>query len=240
MSAMTELVNIRQTKVRRTSKPSKAERREGRAAYLFLAPWFVGLALITIGPMVASFGLSFTRLQPAEPAEVDRLRELHADADRRAARHLAAGDVQLRVHLAAAAARGRAVPRDRARPGPSRPRVLPVGVLPALAARGSVAIAILWRQIFGVDGLVNSGARRLRHRGAGLDLQPRHRARHADDPERLDVRLADGHLPRRAPPDPHHVLRGGRRRRRQPRPAALPDHDPAADPDHLLQRRCSS
>jgi multiple sugar transport system permease protein len=35
-------------------------RRESRAAYLFLAPWIIGFAVFTAGPMVASLVLSFT------------------------------------------------------------------------------------------------------------------------------------------------------------------------------------
>ncbi|MCC5781006.1 sugar ABC transporter permease [Nitratireductor sp. B36] len=34
---------------------------ESRAAYMFLMPWFIGLVLITIGPVIASLYLSFTR-----------------------------------------------------------------------------------------------------------------------------------------------------------------------------------
>ena len=44
--------------------------------------------------------------------------------------------------------------------------------LPSLLG-GSVAIAILWRQIFGADGLVNQVLGRVRHRGRGLGLRPR-------------------------------------------------------------------
>ena len=36
---------------------------ENRTAYLFLPPWFVGLVCITIGPILASLDLSFTRIQ---------------------------------------------------------------------------------------------------------------------------------------------------------------------------------
>jgi ABC-type sugar transport system permease subunit len=44
----------------RRATPKPAERGENRAAVLFLAPWFAGLALITAGPMIASLYLSFT------------------------------------------------------------------------------------------------------------------------------------------------------------------------------------
>src|SRR4029078_13331879 len=62
MSVVTELA--------RPARPARAEkgaptrrplrRGDGRSAALFLAPWFLGLGLITIGPMVASRYLSFT------------------------------------------------------------------------------------------------------------------------------------------------------------------------------------
>src|SRR4051812_5350074 len=42
------------------SKRSALRASENRAAYLFLAPWFVGLAGITLLPMMASLYLSFT------------------------------------------------------------------------------------------------------------------------------------------------------------------------------------
>src|SRR5690606_30879527 len=37
---------------------------EAVAGYLFLLPWFVGLAVIVLGPMVASLYLSFTDYNP--------------------------------------------------------------------------------------------------------------------------------------------------------------------------------
>ena len=45
----------------RPSHRSRQRRRKDNAtAYLFLLPWFLGLVLITIGPMIASAYLSFT------------------------------------------------------------------------------------------------------------------------------------------------------------------------------------
>ena len=73
--------------------------------------------------------------------------------------------------------------------------------LPSLLG-ASVAIAMLWRQIFGADGLVNQRARAVRHPGPGLDLRPGHGAVDPDRAEHLDVRRADGHLPGRAAADP--------------------------------------
>lgn len=43
----------------RRRKSSRA-RSQAWAAYLFLAPWFIGLFAVTLGPMIASLYLSFT------------------------------------------------------------------------------------------------------------------------------------------------------------------------------------
>ena len=40
---------------------------ENRAAYFFLAPWFLGLVLITLGPTFVSLYLSFTRYNILRP-----------------------------------------------------------------------------------------------------------------------------------------------------------------------------
>src|SRR5690625_1438443 len=56
MSAVAELSQLRK---QRAGKGS-TNKRDGRAAIFFLAPWFIGLALIVAGPLVASHSLSFT------------------------------------------------------------------------------------------------------------------------------------------------------------------------------------
>ena len=58
MSALGEL-----RRIKGTSAPKS--RKQNKAAFLFLLPWFIGLALITVGPMVASFVPVVHRLQPA-------------------------------------------------------------------------------------------------------------------------------------------------------------------------------
>ena len=57
MAAITELSELRK-KGRASRSPS--EKNDGKAALLFLAPWFVGLALIVAGPLFASLYLSLT------------------------------------------------------------------------------------------------------------------------------------------------------------------------------------
>ena len=74
---------------------------------------------------------------------------------------------------------------------------------------GSVAIALLWRQMFGTDGMVNQVLRLF-----GIDAttgwiaDPQVRPGHADPAAHLDLRFADGDLPGRVATDPGHVLRG--------------------------------
>jgi multiple sugar transport system permease protein len=49
------------------SRPGLLQRRESRAAYVFIAPWIIGFVVFTAGPMVASLWLSFTDYSLVEP-----------------------------------------------------------------------------------------------------------------------------------------------------------------------------
>ena len=81
--------------------------------------------------------------------------------------------------------------------------------LPSLLG-ASVAIAVLWRQLFAGDGLVNRSCwRSSASQGPSWISNPDYCALHAGRAERLAVRLADDHLPRRAAADPAGPLRGG-------------------------------
>ncbi|WP_199742397.1 carbohydrate ABC transporter permease [Streptomyces triticirhizae] len=56
--------------------------RDTRAAYLFILPWLVGFALLTAGPMIASFVLSFTNydgIGPTKNVGFDNYRQLFDD-----------------------------------------------------------------------------------------------------------------------------------------------------------------
>ena len=58
------------------------QRRESRAAYLFLSPWIIGFLIFTAGPMVVSLVLSFTDYQlvgPSHSVGMANYRELAAD-----------------------------------------------------------------------------------------------------------------------------------------------------------------
>ena len=52
------------------SRPGQLERREARAAYVFIAPWVIGFLVFTAGPMIASLWLSFTDYSLVEPGHV--------------------------------------------------------------------------------------------------------------------------------------------------------------------------
>ena len=139
------------------SKQSVSPRRkgDGRWALFFLAPWFVGLVLITAGPMGASLYLSFTDydlLSPPQWIGVENFTRMFADPRFRGSLGVTFMYVFVSVPLQLAAALGLALLLDRGMRGLALYRS--VYYLPSLLG-GSVAIAILWRQIFGADGLVN-------------------------------------------------------------------------------------
>jgi multiple sugar transport system permease protein len=138
---------------RRRKDPQR--RRENLIAYLFLAPWFLGLVLITIGPIVASLYLSFTDyplLSPPEWIGLDNFRRMLDDARFFQSLRVTFTYVLISVPLQLAFALLLAVVLDKGIRGLALYRA--VYYLPSLLGT-SVAVAILWRQIFGTNGLVN-------------------------------------------------------------------------------------
>ncbi|MCF4119472.1 sugar ABC transporter permease [Antribacter sp. KLBMP9083] len=148
---------------RRAGVPARRERRrsravsrgDGRAAALFLAPWFAGLILITAGPMVASLYLSFTDydlLTPPEWIGPENYTRMFADPRFLNALQVTFTYVLVSVPIQLALSLALALVLDKGL------RALPfyrsVYYLPSLLG-GSVAVAILWRQVFGADGLLN-------------------------------------------------------------------------------------
>jgi multiple sugar transport system permease protein len=135
----------------------RRRRRSWGAAYLFLAPWLFGFFLLTAGPMVGSLYLSFTSfdlLQAPQWIGLDNYRRMFGDDPR----FVAALSVTLRyvflsVPLKLAFALALAMLLDRGLRGLAFYRS--VLYLPSLLG-GSVAIAVLWKQIFGYDGLINT------------------------------------------------------------------------------------
>ncbi|NOJ61793.1 sugar ABC transporter permease [Arthrobacter sp. 260] len=136
-------------------KLTDAEKKEERASYLFLAPWILGLGLITIGPMAASLYLSFTNynlLQAPEWIGLDNYLRMMQDSRLLNSLRVTFLYVFISVPLQLVAALALALVLDRGMKGLGFYRS--VYYLPSLLG-GSVAIAVLWRQIFGNDGLIN-------------------------------------------------------------------------------------
>jgi multiple sugar transport system permease protein len=124
--------------------------------YLFLLPWFIGFFGLTIGPIITSLYLSFTHfdlLTAPRWAGLDNyIRMFTNDRNFVASMRVTMFFVVFSVPLKLAFALGVALLLNRGMRGLPLYRAL--FYLPSLLG-ASVAIAILWRQIFAGDGLVN-------------------------------------------------------------------------------------
>ncbi|MGW1784983.1 carbohydrate ABC transporter permease [Streptomyces sp. NPDC002143] len=158
MSAINELGSMRRRPPRTAEERRlrrKEESRDNKAGYLFLLPWLVGLLAVTLGPMLASLYLAFTDyslLKPPRWTGLDNIERmihderLHTSLINTFIFVLVSVPLQLLLALLIAMAldrglRGLALYRS-------------IFYLPSLLG-GSVAIAVLWRQMFGTDGLFN-------------------------------------------------------------------------------------
>ncbi|WP_127755075.1 MULTISPECIES: sugar ABC transporter permease [unclassified Devosia] len=124
--------------------------------YLFLLPWFIGFFGLTIGPIISSLYLSFTDFDlltsPDWVGADNYVRMFTNDPKFAASMRVTLFFVLFSVPLKLAFALGVAMLLNRGIKGLPLYRAL--FYLPSLLG-ASVAIAILWRQIFAGDGLVN-------------------------------------------------------------------------------------
>ncbi|WP_353476384.1 sugar ABC transporter permease (plasmid) [Salipiger sp. H15] len=135
---------------------ARAIHRNG-AGYMFLAPWLIGFFCLTLGPALVSLYLSFTDFDLLTSPEFigaqNYVRMVTEDAKFAAAIKVTLVYVALSVPLKLAFALAIAMVLNRGM------RALPayraIFYLPSLLGT-SVAIAVLWRQLFAADGLVNS------------------------------------------------------------------------------------
>jgi multiple sugar transport system permease protein len=137
---------------RRPRRRSIAER---YVHYAFLAPWFAGLFLITLGPLLASAYLSFTKYNLIDAPEwtgLDNYRRMFGDPRFYHSLKVTFIYVGVSVPLQLALALALALVLDRGIRGLTIYRS--AYYLPSLLG-SSVAIAVLWRQMFGEKGLVN-------------------------------------------------------------------------------------
>jgi multiple sugar transport system permease protein len=146
---------------RRVAAPTLSERlargfRRNAAGYLFLTPWLIGFFGLTLGPTLVSLYLSFTDYDLLTPPRWSGLKNYDYAFfhDKRLGNamsvtfHYVLWAVPLKLCVALALA----MALDRSVRGVAVYRA--TFYLPSLLG-ASVAIAILWRQIFGADGLIN-------------------------------------------------------------------------------------
>lgn len=126
------------------------------SGYMFLLPWLIGFFGLTLGPIVSSFYLSFTDFDlltsPDWVGASNYVRMFTADPKFATSMRVTMVFVVFSVPLKLAFALGVAMLLNRGMKGLPLYRAL--FYLPSLLG-ASVAIAILWRQIFAADGLVN-------------------------------------------------------------------------------------
>jgi len=124
--------------------------------YLYIAPWLMGFLLLTVWPMMQSIYFSFTDYSLLEPAQwigLDNYRRMFMD-DSSFVHSLKATTlfVFLSVPLKLTAALLIAIVLNRKLKGMHFYRT--VIYFPSLIG-ASVAVAILWNNVFGINGLVN-------------------------------------------------------------------------------------
>ena len=133
----------------------KKKVKEGIAGYLFLLPWLVGFFGLTLIPMIASLYFSFTQydmLTPAIPVGLKNYESLFADGRFINSLKVTFKYVIVSVPLQLAFALLVALMLKKNRRGVKVYRAM--YYLPSLFG-GSVAVSILWRQLFNKEGVFN-------------------------------------------------------------------------------------
>jgi multiple sugar transport system permease protein len=129
-------------------------RRRSRSAYLFLLPWILGVILLTVVPMATSLYLSFTRYFLGTEAKFVGLanyQRMLGDPAFVRTSWVTIRYVFLSVPLQLLFALGIAVVLNRGLRGLALYRS--IYYLPSLLG-GSVAVAVLWRQLFASNGVI--------------------------------------------------------------------------------------
>jgi multiple sugar transport system permease protein len=158
MSAISELSTVRRSRAKTPEERAaqkKEASRDNKAGYLFLLPWLIGLVVITIGPMLASLYLSFTNyslIQAPKWVGIDNYVRMLNDDRLHNALKVTFIYVFVSTPLQLILALGVALLLNEGMRG--LPFYRSIFYLPSMLG-SSVAIAVLWRQIFGTDGLVN-------------------------------------------------------------------------------------
>lgn len=133
----------------------KRKTRDSIAGYLFLTPWLIGFFGLTLIPMIASLYYSFTHydmLTPAVSAGLDNYEALLADSRFLHSIQVTFKYVLVSVPLQLAFALIIALMLKKNHRGIKAYRAM--YYLPSLFG-GSVAVSILWKQLFNEEGLFN-------------------------------------------------------------------------------------
>ena len=158
MSAISELSTIHRAKAKTPEEKrllAKEAGRDNKAGYLFLLPWLIGLVLIIGGPMIASLYLSFTNYSLIQAPEwVGLANYARMFDDPRLHKSLAVTFTYVFVGVPLQLIMALAVAMLLNEGMKGLPFYRSVFYLPSMLG-SSVAIAVLWRQMFEVDGLVN-------------------------------------------------------------------------------------
>jgi multiple sugar transport system permease protein len=132
-------------------------RRSHPAGYVFLIPWFAGLAVFTLGPMIFSLYLSFTNYSllaaPQWVGLANYRRMFTSDPRYIHSLEVTLQYVAVSVPLKLVVALGVALLLNRERRGAGLYRSL--FYIPSLLGT-SVAVALVWRAIFGEGGTLDS------------------------------------------------------------------------------------
>jgi multiple sugar transport system permease protein len=134
----------------------RSRRRDTGAAIVFLAPWLLGLVLLTALPMIASAVLSFTNYDLLSwPRFVGAANYERLMSDPRYLQSLEVTTTYVLVSVPLSVAVALIIAVSLSSASRSANLYRSIYYLPSLLG-GSVAIGVLWRQLFGGQGLLNS------------------------------------------------------------------------------------
>lgn len=138
-----------------TKKKPKGSKKKAWIAYLFLLPWLIGFFGLTLWPFLNSLYLSLTEttLRSSTFVGLQNYIQMFQDPRFLKSMEVTLTYVLLSVPLKLAMALFVAILLYKASLGMTIYRTL--FYLPSLIG-GSVAVAVMWRNIFGMDGLLNS------------------------------------------------------------------------------------
>lgn len=142
-------------KVRRPARKASSNKSDGRAALVFLAPWIAGLAAFTLGPLLFSLYLSFTSYNLFSAPRwigLGNYIQLFHDPTFASSLQVTGTYVIISVPVVLICALGVALPLSKSSKGIGFYRT--GFYLPTLVG-GSVAIALVWTEVFSSTGVVN-------------------------------------------------------------------------------------